>query len=91
MCADETVIAIAERLYDVHSREDDPEGWAFPPITLGDVLVIGDVAVGITEAGVEVVEYDTADVISEADWLAFLCPTLARFRRSIRTPGCQRR
>jgi hypothetical protein len=38
----------------IHSGEvDDPEAWSYPAIGIGDVLVIGEVAVGVTESGLE--------------------------------------
>lgn len=83
--------AVAARLYDLHSREDDPEAWSYPMIGVGDVLVIGEAAITVTETGLEPTEFDTADGISEADRLEFIAPHLARKVRGFPQPrDCRR-
>jgi hypothetical protein len=65
----------------LHSGDDDdPEGWSYPPIKLGDVLVIGAFAIAVTETGLQPTEFDPADVISEADWLEVIAPGFAARR-----------
>jgi hypothetical protein len=87
----EAAIAVANRLYDLHSGEDHPDAWSYPPIGLGDVLVIGGFAIAVTGTGLEPTEFDPADVISEADWLEFIAPYLARRVRGFPQPrDCRR-
>jgi hypothetical protein len=90
----ETATSVAERMFALHSGEvDDPEAWSYPAIGIGDVLVIGEVAVGVTETGLEPTEYDPVDVISAADWIEFLFPGVAgRLVRGLPQPrDCRRR
>jgi hypothetical protein len=48
----ETATSVAQRMFALHSGEvDDPEAWSYPAIGAGDVLVIGDEPIGVTETG----------------------------------------
>jgi hypothetical protein len=74
----ETSIVVAERLCELHGGPDGFEFWRFPPIEAGDVLMIGDDALGVSESGVAPTDFDAVDVVSEADWVAFMSALLVR-------------
>ena len=64
----ERIEEIAERLFARHNRDDRPDGLLCPSMSVGDVVVIGEVAVSVDTCGWCRVQPDRADVISDRSW-----------------------
>ena len=64
----EPIEAIAERLFTRHNHDDRPDGQLCPSMSVGDVVVIGEVAVSVDACGWCRVHPDQADVISDRSW-----------------------
>jgi hypothetical protein len=59
---------LAEVLYDIHIRDDRPDGRSAPSLSVGDVIVVGETAVSVDRSGFVVVAVDPADLLGVA-WL----------------------
>ena len=59
---------IAERLFYRHNMDDRPDGRMCPSMSVGDVIVIGEVAVSVASLGFQVVQLDAADLITDKTW-----------------------
>ena len=59
---------VAEQLFERHNRDDRPDGQLCPSMSVGDVIVIGEVAVSVASAGFRVVALDPADLIVDRPW-----------------------
>ena len=64
----EPIEAIAERLYTRHNRDDRPDGELCPSMSVGDVVVIGEVTLSVGACGWCRVHPDQAVVISDRSW-----------------------
>jgi hypothetical protein len=57
------VTAIAERLFARHNRDDRPDRQLCPSMSVGDVIVIGEIAVSVAGVGFQQVDVDANDLI----------------------------
>ena len=60
--------AVAERLFARHNRDDRPDGQLCPAMSVGDVIVIGEVAVSVAGVGFQLVDVDSDDLIVDRTW-----------------------
>jgi hypothetical protein len=66
----EPVEEIAERLFARHNRDDRPDGQLCPSMSVGDVVVVAEVAVSVDACGWCRVQPDLADMIIGRPWRA---------------------
>jgi hypothetical protein len=59
---------IAEKLFAKHNRDDRPDGQLCPSMSIGDVIVIGEIALSVDHDGFVVVGLDPADLITDRTW-----------------------
>lgn len=59
---------IAEVVFALHNADDRPDGQLCPSMSVGDVVVIGEVALSVDRAGFKVVQLDAADLITDRTW-----------------------
>lgn len=59
---------IAERLFRIHNRDDRPDRYLCPSMSVGDVVVIGEVAISVAGRGWEIVRLDPSDLITDRTW-----------------------
>ena len=64
----ENVMVTAERLYLRHNRDERPDGQLCPSMSIGDVVVIGEVAVSMAGVGFQHVRLDARDLITDRSW-----------------------
>jgi len=62
------LMACAEWLFMKHNRDDRPDGQLCPSMSVGDVIVIGEVALSVDRSGFKVVQLDAADLITDRNW-----------------------
>jgi hypothetical protein len=62
------VTAVAERLFARHNRDDRPDRHLCPSMSVGDVIVIGEVAVSVAGVGFQRVDLDNNDLIVDRSW-----------------------
>jgi hypothetical protein len=60
--------AAAEVVFARHNRDDRPDGQTAPSLSIGDVVVFGEVAVSVARSGFVPVELDAADLIVDRCW-----------------------
>jgi hypothetical protein len=60
--------AAAEVVFARHNRDDRPDGRTAPSLSVGDVVVFGEVAVSVARFGFVRVEFDAADLIVDRRW-----------------------
>jgi hypothetical protein len=63
---------IAEQLFDRHNRDDRPDGRLCPSMSVGDVVVVAEVAVSVDACGWRRVDLDPADMITDRSWRAVI-------------------
>jgi hypothetical protein len=68
MCDAAGVDVVAERLFARHNRDDRRDGEMCPSMSVGDVVVIGEVAVSVASTGFKVVAIDPSDLIVDRPW-----------------------
>jgi hypothetical protein len=61
------VDAVADLIFKKHNRDDRPDGQMCPSMSVGDVVVIGEVAVTVAVWGWKHVQLDPADVVERTD------------------------
>ncbi len=54
---------LAERVFEKHNRDDRPDGQVCPSMSVGDVVVFGEVAMTVMPIGFAAVNLDPADVL----------------------------
>ena len=59
----ESLTGLAEIVYGIHNRDDRPDGRMCPSMSVGDVVVIGEVALSVDLAGFKVVQLDANDIL----------------------------
>jgi hypothetical protein len=59
---------IAERLFARHNRDDRPDRDLCPSMSVGDVIVIGEIAVSVAGVGFRRVDVDADDLIVDRTW-----------------------
>jgi hypothetical protein len=64
----EPATAIAERLFVRHNRDDRPDALLCPSMSVGDVVVMGEIAVSVSGCGFEPVVVAGEDVIVDRSW-----------------------
>jgi hypothetical protein len=65
---DERVAAVAERLFALHNGDDRPDALVCPSMSVGDVIVVGELAVSVAGCSFEQVVVDAQDVIVDRTW-----------------------
>ena len=65
---DTGVLRVLERIYAKHNRDDRPDGRLCPSMSVGDVVIIGEVAYSVANFGFEPVNVDPADLITDRTW-----------------------
>jgi hypothetical protein len=61
---DDSLNDLAEIVYGIHNRDDRPDGQLCPAMSVGDVVVIGEVALSVDRAGFKIVQLDANDIQS---------------------------
>jgi hypothetical protein len=64
----EQVTGVAERLFVRHNGDDRPDALLCPSMSVGDVVVVGEVALSVAGCGFEQVVVDGEDVIIDRSW-----------------------
>jgi hypothetical protein len=64
----ELVERVAERIFERHNHDDRPDGQLCPSMSIGDVVVIGEVAVSVDRVGWRRVQLDPTDLITDRSW-----------------------
>jgi hypothetical protein len=64
----EPATAIAERLFVRHNRDDRRDALLCPSMSVGDVVVIGEIAMSVAGCGFQPVLVDREDVIVDRSW-----------------------
>jgi hypothetical protein len=59
---------LAETIFAKHNRDDRPDGRLCPSMSIGDVVVIGEVALSVADIGFVVVVLDPDDLITDRTW-----------------------
>jgi hypothetical protein len=58
----------AEAVFELHNRDDRPDGQMCPSMSVGDVVVVGEVALSVDQRDWKQVNIDPADVITGRTW-----------------------
>lgn len=58
----------AELLFNRHNRDDRPDGQMCPSMSVGDVIVFGEVAVSVDRMGFVFVKLNADDLITDRTW-----------------------
>jgi hypothetical protein len=64
---DEPLLTL-EHVFARHNRDDRPDGRLCPSMSVGDVVIIGEVAYSVASVGFEPVAVDPADLITDRTW-----------------------
>ena len=64
----ERMQSLAEIIFTIHNRDDRPDGQLCPSMSIGDVVIIGEVAMTVDVCGFEVVHIDLRDLITDRKW-----------------------
>jgi hypothetical protein len=59
---------LAEAVFTRHNRDDRPDGQLCPSMSIGDVVVFGDVSLSVDHRGFVRVDVDRADLILDRSW-----------------------
>lgn len=62
----------AEVVFDRHNRDDRPDGQLCPSMSVGDVVVFGEVALSVDRMGFVFVTVDAADIFTDATWVEMM-------------------
>lgn len=62
------LIEVAEAVYSRHNFDDRPDGRLCPSMSIGDVVVFGEVALSVDACGFVPVALDPADLITDRSW-----------------------
>src|SRR3982750_532086 len=60
---------LAETIFAKHNRDDRPDGHLCPSMSIGDVVVIGEVAFSVDSCGFVEGVLDPADLITDGTWI----------------------
>jgi hypothetical protein len=63
-----TARATAEVVFWIHNRDDRPDGQLCPSMSVGDVVVFGEMALSAEPAGWRIVQLDAADLVTDRTW-----------------------
>jgi len=63
---------LAERLFERHNRDDRPDGQICPSMSVGDVVVIGEVALTVQSIGFAICTVHPDDVVSDMTWTQYV-------------------
>lgn len=64
----ELLMETAEALYTNHNRDSRPDGKLCPSMSIGDVIIIGEVALSVDHMGFKHVDVDSNDLITDKTW-----------------------
>jgi hypothetical protein len=59
----ESSVALAEQIYAKHNRDNRPDGQAAPSLSVGDVVVIGEMAMSVDRCGFAHVDLQRSDLL----------------------------
>jgi hypothetical protein len=59
---------VVEVIYSLHNRDDRPDGRLCPSMSIGDVVIVGEIAVSVASIGFVRVAVDPADLIVDRTW-----------------------
>ena len=59
---------VVEVIFAKHNRDDRPDGRLCPSMSVGDVIVIGEIALSVASIGFVRVAVDPADLITDRTW-----------------------
>ena len=62
------LVELAEEVFARHNRDDRPDGQLCPSMSIGDVVVFGEVALSVDRRGFVRVALDAADLITGQCW-----------------------
>ena len=65
----ETFDDLVEVIFMIHNRDDRPDGQMCPSMSIGDVIVVGELAVSVASIGFVRVAVDPADLITTGTWI----------------------
>jgi hypothetical protein len=66
--APDNIVCYAEAIFVRHNADDRPDGQLCPSLSVGDVIVIGEVAFSVARVGFVSVELNPADLITDQTW-----------------------
>ena len=66
---DGSLMAAAEVLFARHNRDDRPDGQMCPSMSIGDVILFGEVGLSVDHIGFVVVRVDPTDLITDRTWV----------------------
>jgi hypothetical protein len=69
--------AAAEAVFVRHNRDDRPDGLTAPSLSVGDVVVFGEVALSVAGVGFVRVALDPDDLITDRSWREVLAEPAA--------------
>jgi hypothetical protein len=69
---DEIAVPILEAIFARHNRDDRPDGRLCPSMSVGDVIVIAEIAWTVLGTGWFPVVLDAADLITDRTWSEIL-------------------
>lgn len=64
--------AIAEHLFMRHNRDDRPDGQMCPSMSVGDVVVIGEIALTVEAVGFSDCSVDPDDIVTGIGWVEWI-------------------
>ena len=59
---------LAEDVFARHNRDDRPDGQLCPSMSIGDVVMFGEVAMSVDDIGFARVDVDHADLVVDRTW-----------------------
>ena len=72
---------LAEDVFARHNRDDRPDGQLCPSMSIGDVVMFGEVAMSVDGIGFARVDVDRADLVVDRTWRQVIDQDRARRRR----------
>ncbi len=76
--------AIAEHLFMRHNRDDRPDGQMCPSMSVGDVVVIGEIALTVETVAFSACSVDPDDIVTDIGWVEWIDTANALADRSAR-------
>jgi hypothetical protein len=62
------LLEIAEEVFARHNHDDRPDGQLCPSMSVGDVVIIGEVALSVASTGWKQVDVQLDDLITDIAW-----------------------
>lgn len=65
-------VRLTEHVFEIHNRDDRPDGQICPSMSVGDVVMFGETALTIEREGVAVCSVDPGDLVAHMTYREFL-------------------